>query len=94
VREEIESPGFYWVSGRVVAVNVSVEKPSVEDLRKALELLNELATTWYSHVVERFSRVVKWGVVAPFIYIYKQMGKWVPYLYLYGSSSNWKNNAR
>jgi len=90
VREEIESPGFYWVSGRVVAVNVSVEKPSVEDLRKALELLNELATTWYSHVVERFSRVVKWGVVAPFIYIYKQMGKWVPYLYLYGSSSTGK----
>ncbi len=49
-------------------------------------LLDELAE-WFKHAKDRFATVIKWGVIAPFIYAMKQRGKWVPWLYLYGASN-------
>jgi len=86
VRNEIEAPGFYWVEGELRAVKVEVKGISEDELREALLLLNELATEWYSHAVDRFATVLKWGLIAPFIYAMKQRGNWVPWLYLYGAS--------
>jgi len=86
IKTELDAAGFYLVDGKVVAVGYQAEKPGQEELRKALELLNELADNWFHHVKERFSLVVKWGLMAPFSFIYKQKGKWVQWLYLYGSS--------
>jgi len=86
VREEIESPGFYWVGNEVKVVRWEVKEVSVDQLRAALELLNELAEKWFAHAKDRFATVVKWGLVAPFAYCYKQRGRWIPWLYLYGAS--------
>jgi len=86
VKTEIEAPGFYLVDGKVVAVRVETGRPGPEELKESLVFLNELADTWFSHVRERFSLVVKWGLLAPFSYVYKQKGKWMPWLYMYGSS--------
>jgi len=89
IREEIESPGFYEIDGRIVAVNVDSSKPDVEELREALLLLNELAE-WYKHVLDKFSTVVKWALAAPFAFCYKRKGRWVKWLYLYGASRTGK----
>jgi hypothetical protein len=59
-------------------------------LREALLLLNELAENWFKHIQDKFATVIKWGVIALFIYAYKQKGKWVKWLYLYGSSNTGK----
>lgn len=90
IRNEIDATGFFIVDGKLVASGYRVEEPSKEKLREALALLNELANVWYAHAVERFATIVKWGVIAPFIYIYKQRGKWIKWLYLYGASGTGK----
>jgi hypothetical protein len=81
---ELESPGFYVVDSRLVASGVEVKRPSMEELREALELLNELAEKWFAHARERFAFVVKWGVVSPFGYAFKQRGHLLKALFLYG----------
>jgi len=91
VREEIESPGFYWYRDRVIAVKVDLGDATVNELREALELLNELAEIWFKHAIDRFATGIKWGVVAPFSFIYKQRGRWIPWIYLYGASYTGKS---
>ena len=86
VREEIDKPGFYQVDNRVIAVRYDPSEIDKKELREPLELLNQLAEKWYGHVQDKFAIIIKWGVVSPFIYAMKQRGKWVPWLYLYGSS--------
>jgi predicted RNA-binding Zn-ribbon protein involved in translation (DUF1610 family) len=90
VRSEIDATGFFLADGKLITSGYSIEEPSKEELREALTLLNELANVWYAHAIERFATVIKWGVIAPFIYVYKQKGKWVKWLYLYGKSSTGK----
>ena len=90
IKTEIEAPGFYIIDNKLTPVKVDVRDVSKDELREALELLNELVEVWFKHVQDKFSTVVRWGVVAPFIYTYKQRGKWVPWLYLYGSSHTGK----
>jgi len=90
IRSEIDATGFFIADGKLIASGYSVEGPSKEELREALALLNKLANVWYAHAIERFATVVKWGVIAPFIYAYKQRGKWVKWLYLYGKSNTGK----
>ena len=90
IREEIEAPGFYWVDGRLVVVRWEPREVSSEELREALELLGELASEWFSHAVDKFSTIVKWGIIAPFTYAMKQRGRWVPWLILYGASRTGK----
>jgi ribosomal protein S27AE len=87
IKSELESPGFYYLEGKLVAVKVDVEKPSQEELKESLELLNELGTKWYSHIPDKFSAVIQWGAIAPFIFAYKQKyNRWIRLLYLYGAS--------
>jgi len=90
VKTELESPGFYLLDGKLAAVGFNVEKPSKEELREALLLLNELAEVWFAHVIEKFSFIIKWGVISPFIYAYKQREKPVRWLFLTGKSGTGK----
>ena len=89
-KTEIESPGFYEIEGKITPVRVEIKKPGMEELKKALELLNELAEKWFSHVKDKFSMIIKWGIISPFSYIYKQRGAWIRWLYLYGASGTGK----
>jgi hypothetical protein len=86
IKEEIEAPGFYLIDNNIVVVRWKPREISKEELKETLELLNELANSWFNHSRERFATIIKWGVVAPFSYILKQKGKWLPWLYLYGAS--------
>ncbi len=86
IHAEIDKPDFYMRDGKVVPVRVEVREPSKEELKRALLLLNELATIWYGHVQEKFATIIKWGIVAPFNFIYKQRRLWIPWLFLWGPS--------
>ncbi|MEM1523238.1 MAG: hypothetical protein QXU69_09430 [Thermofilaceae archaeon] len=93
-RVEIEAPGFYLIEGKLVSVKFDANY-NRDRLREALELLNELADVWFAHARERFATVVKWGAVAPFSFILKQLkqrgeGRWLPWLYMYGPSNTGK----
>ena len=91
VKTELESPGFYYLNGKLVAVKVDTERPSKDELKAALELLNELGTKWFSHIQDRFSDMVVWGAIAPFIFAYKQKyGAWIKWRYLYGAPKTGK----
>ncbi len=89
VKEEIEASGFYFLDGKLKAVRLELGEVSLEELREALELLNDLAR-WFGHIRDKFATVIKWGLIAPFIYAMKQRGKWIPWLYLYGASHTGK----
>ena len=89
-RREVEARGFFIVEGKLVPVNVEVKQPSVEELREALLLLNELAEKWFNHVIDKFARHIKWSLVAPFSYAYKQLGRWIKWRYIYGVSHTGK----
>jgi len=90
VKAELETPGFFVVDGRVRLLNWEYRAPSREELREALELLNELAEKWFAHAKEKFATVVKWFVAAPFSFVLKQRGTWMPWLYLYGATRTGK----
>ncbi|MEM4448204.1 MAG: hypothetical protein QW219_02180 [Fervidicoccaceae archaeon] len=90
VKTEIEAPGFYLVQDKIASVKYNVENIDVDRLKQALALLNELSEVWFKHVQDKFSTVVKWGAIAPFGYILKQRGRWIPWLYLYGDSATGK----
>jgi transposase-like protein len=90
IRQEIEAPGFYLVDGKLIAVGLGVREPGPEELKEALLLLNELADNWFKHIQERFVKEIRKGVVAPFVFAYKQKGKWVKWPYHYGAPKTGK----
>ena len=91
IKEEIEAPGFYWVNGKIIAVRWELKNVTIEELREALILLNELATKWFNDVIDRFATMIKWWIVAPFNYIYKQTHRWIPWPYQFGPSNTRKS---
>jgi len=90
IKYEIEYPGFYLDNGRVIAVKYDIKDVTREELREALLLLNELASEWYKHSINKFADVIRWGIIAPFGYVYKQKGKWIKWLYLTGVAKTGK----
>jgi len=89
IKEEIESPGFYLVDGEIRPVKIDVKETNKQELFEALELLEELSKR-FEHAIDRFSTAIKWGLIAPFSYIYKQKHNWIPWLYLFGASGTGK----
>jgi hypothetical protein len=90
IKTEVDAPGFYEIDNKIIVVGYEVREPSVEELREALELLNELAEVWFKHAVDRFSTVIKGGAVAPFSYIYKARKRGPRWIFLQGASNSGK----
>lgn len=90
IKAEIEAPGFYLIQDNMIAIKYNIEI-NVEKLKQALELLNELAEVWFKHIQDKFASIIKWGIIAPFGYVQKQRGKWIPWLYLFGDSATGKS---
>ncbi len=90
VRKGLPYPGFYWVNGRIEAVDVDLEV-SEEELREAVEVLEELAR-WFD--TKKLAPVLKWAVVAPFSFVYRQRrmlpGGVFPHLLLTGDPETGK----
>jgi hypothetical protein len=95
IREELEKPGFYYLDGELKVVKWDPEDFIKEDLQRSLTLLSELREKWYSHLEDRFTTVIKWGMIAPFSYAIKQIrgsyGIHFPWLLLHGSALTGKS---
>jgi len=95
IRRELEKPGFYYIDGQIKAIKWEAEEITKEDLKTSLLLLRELREGWYNHLAERFTTIIKWGLLAPFSYAIKQVrgtyGIHFPWLLLHGSASTGKS---
>ena len=91
-KEEVEYPGFYLVDGKIVVVKWEPKNITRDELRGALELLNELATKWYAKIIDKFAIIIKWGIIHPFIFVRKQLGReyQVPDIIEYGERNTGK----
>jgi hypothetical protein len=90
---QIDKPGFYYVDGKIVSSDIDVSKPSAEDIRACAKFLSELIER--SKHPEMLVTEIKWGVLAPFSYVLKQLSdegseKWLPWLYLDGHTQTSK----
>lgn len=94
IKRELEKPGFYYIDGQIKAVKWQPEDFSKDDLAKSLQLLDELRTKWYRKAGERFTTMIKWGLIAPFAYAIKQIRRTVvvhfPDMVAYGSRDTGK----
>ena len=95
IRKELDKPGLYFFNGQIKAVKWEPEPFTVEELKRALTLLKELRDEWYKHLAERFTTIIKWGLISPFSYAIKQArgtyGIHFPWLLLHGSASTGKS---
>ena len=92
---QIDTPGFYYIDGKIIASDVSEyqKNPSHEDISKCAEFLNMLVER--SKHPEILVSEIKWGMLAPFSYVFKQLGeesreRWIPWLYLDGHTQTSK----
>ena len=97
IKTGFDSPGFYWMDGKIVANKVEVDKPDSQELKVALELLNELINIWFANVKEQFVTALKLGLLMPFSFAVKQKFKsekgFLPWLYLYGQRDTGKTTT-
>jgi hypothetical protein len=85
ISQEIESPGFYLIDGRIKGFRMDIRDHSKQELAEAAEFLNDLVSK--HHRKEIPATTIKWATVAPFDYVLKQYTDdfcWVPWLGLAG----------
>jgi len=96
-RTGFDAPGFYWLNGKIIANKIEVVKPGPQELKEALELLNELVNVWFSNVKEQFVTALKLGLLMPFSFAIKQKFKgekgFLPWLYIYGQRDTGKTTT-
>ena len=97
IKTGFDAPGFYWTEGKLLANKVEVNKPSAQESKEALELLNELANVWFAGVKEQFITAIKLGLLMPFGFAIKQKFRgekgFLPWLYLYGQRDTGKTTT-
>ncbi|MGC9106567.1 MAG: bifunctional DNA primase/polymerase [Infirmifilum sp.] len=84
VSEEVRAEGFYLKDGKPHTDLELGADDDPQELVPALYALNELAGR-FSHAQSQFSATVKWSLLAPFMFCFKQAGRNpLPYLILQG----------
>ena len=90
LRDGVEYPGFYRKpDGSLSVIDYDLPSVSAEDLGNALIFLEELADFFPEQKV-KLAHVLKWGLMAPFNFLLKQSGKWMPWLLLHGKAGSGK----
>lgn len=94
VKTEIDNPGFYYddKEKKMLNINYEVSKPTPEQLKEALLVLDELGG-WFNGHESKIAHGIKWGLIAPFGYMMKQIGNWIPWLYLFGRAGSGKTTV-
>lgn len=67
---QIETPGFYYVDGKIVSSDVGLNHPTTEDIRRCAEFLNELICK--AKHPEKLVTELKWGMLSLFSFVFKQ----------------------
>ena len=91
IQKDIDNPGFYYDSEKdsIITIKKEVKEPSKEELFQAVKVLNSLAEVFKDNT-GLLATVLKWGLLSVFSYAKKQVGKWMPYMYLKGSAGSGK----
>lgn len=91
IMDEIDYPGFFYdeQDKKIITVQYEYHAPTKEELLKAVNLLSELILHFKGEE-DKLATCIKWGLMAPFSYIKKQLGPWLPWLYLYGTAGSGK----
>lgn len=72
-------------------IDIVEDKPSVEEVRSALGLMNELYG-FYKGSKEKLGAILRYCLTLPLGFIYRNNGLKIPHLYLYGASNTAKTN--
>lgn len=91
IQKDIDNPGFYYdiENDTIICVKKEVREPTREELLKAVEVLEELGEAFPDNK-PLLASILKWGMLSGFSYAKKQIGKWMPWLYLKGSAGSGK----
>ena len=95
IKNEIETPGFYWNSEteQLDVVGYSYETPTILQLNKSLDLIEDLKT-FFEGQEAKLATTLKHGLISPFGFAKKQMGlpleSLIPYLYHFGKGGSGK----
>ena len=81
----VRNPGFYMTDGRITVSRYTPEYDE-ESLTRALLILTDLMEEHFKEQAPKLLTHVKWSMISPFIYIKKQKGEMVPWIYDYGKS--------
>lgn len=98
IKNEIETPGFYWNSEteQLDIIDFEYNAPTTDDLKKSLILIEGLSDFFKGNET-KLATILKWNLIAPFAFAKKQLGQplenLVPHLYLYGKSGSGKTTA-
>jgi len=83
--------GIFDVDGEIITNLPDMYPPTKENIREALSLINELREKWYKHLGEKFTTILKWGLISALCYIRKQrIGDYYPFLILTDASTTGK----
>jgi len=87
VRSELETPGFYLIDGKIKVYVYTPRDYTEQDLVACTRLLEDLVGRYNRQ--EIFATLIKWGMIAPFSYVLKQMKDktlCLPWKYDYGET--------
>ena len=95
LKNDIETPGFYWnhETDTIDIVDYEYKSPTIQELNKSLDLIEELVTYFKDHE-DKLATTLKHSLVSPFGFIKKQLNQplenLIPYLYHYGKAGSGK----
>ena len=95
LKNDIETPGFYWntETESIDIVDYEYNSPSLQDLNKSLDLIEELVDYFKGHE-DKLATSLKHSLISPFGFIKKQLNQplenLIPYLYHYGKAGSGK----
>lgn len=95
LKNDIETPGFYWNSETesIDIVDYEYTSPTTEEINKSLALIEELSE-WFVGHEDKLATTIKHSLVSPFGFIKKQLNQplenLIPYLYHYGKAGSGK----
>jgi len=91
IKTDVDYPGFFFNENenKITPIGYECIPPTKGGLVDATEFLGELVT-YFKGEEKTLATCLKWGLLAPFSYIKKQMGNWMPWLYLYGAGGTGK----
>lgn len=98
IKNEIETPGFYWNSETetIDIIDYEYESPTLTELNKSLDLIEDLQD-FFKGQETKLATTLKHALIAPFGFAKKQMGlpleQLIPYLYHYGKAGSGKTTA-
>ena len=98
VKNEIETPGFYWNSDTesIDIIDYEYEPPTNLQLNKSLDLIEDLQD-FFKGQETKLATTLKHALIAPFGFAKKQLGlpleHLIPYLYHYGKAGSGKTTA-